>query len=77
MSSIENRENFYMYHLDNLIDLYDNLKDKYKLTGFMDNSKLYKFIEIILDNIIFKDIDIEDDSDNDNYNDTSDDDYVE
>lgn len=77
MSSIENRENFYMYHLDNLIDLYDNLKDKYKLTGFMDNSKLYKFIEIILDNIIFKDVDIEHDSDNDNYNDTSDDDYVE
>lgn len=77
MSSIENRENFYMYHLDNLIDLYDNLKDKYKLTGFMDNSKLYNFIEIILDNIIFKDIVIEDDSDNDNYNDTSDDDYVE
>lgn len=77
MSSIENRDNFYMYHLDNLIDLYDNLKDKYKLTGFMDNSKLYKFIEIILDNIIFKDVDIEHDSDNDNYNDTSDDDYVE
>jgi hypothetical protein len=70
----ENRENFYAYHLDNLIDIYNNLKERYVLLGFMDNIKVVNFVKIILDNLTFKEVVIDnEDSDND----TSDDDYVE
>lgn len=69
MTSIENRENFYSHHIDDLANIYYLLIDKYKLLGFMDNTKIETFCQIILDNLIFKDSQIEVDESNDDYSD--------
>ena len=74
MGTIENRENFYSYHTETLIDIYYILKDKYRLLGFMDNTRIEHFIEIILDNLNFKDISIDNEESD---NEISDYDYFE
>jgi len=66
METIENRENFYSYYINDLAEIYYILKDRYRLLGFMDNTRIEHFIEIILDNLIFKEVPIDnEDSDND------------
>tara|TARA_Y100001970_G_C14249745_1_gene870919 strand:- start:275 stop:499 length:225 start_codon:yes stop_codon:yes gene_type:complete len=66
METIENRENFYSYYINDLAEIYYILKDRYRLSGFMDNTRIEHFIEIILDNLIFKEVPIDnEDSDND------------
>jgi hypothetical protein len=74
MASIENKDNFNIYHIDNLIDIYNNLKEKYKLLGFMDNTTVVNFIQIILSNLYFNEINFEDEESD---NDSIDDNYIE
>ena len=77
MTSIENRENFYSLYIDDLVNKYYILKDRYKLLGFMDNTKIENFIEIILDNLIFRDNPIENNENDESDDEISDDDYFQ
>lgn len=77
MTSIENRENFYSLYIDDLVNIYYILKDRYKLLGFMDNTKIENFIEIILDNLIFRDNPIENNENDESDDEISDDDYFQ
>ena len=72
ITSIEHRENFRLYNIEQLSNIYYNLKEKYKLYGFMDNSKIEIFMEIILNNLIFEDSPTDND---DSLSDTSDVEY--
>jgi|TARA_B110000259_G_scaffold187585_1_gene242373 hypothetical protein len=72
ITSIEHRENFRLYNIEQLSNIYYNLKEKYKLSGFMDNSKIEIFMEIILNNLIFEDSPTDND---DSLSDTSDVEY--
>lgn len=72
ITSIEHRENFRLYNIEQLSNIYYNLKEKYKLSGFMDNSKIEIFMEIILNNLIFEDSPTDND---DSLSDTSDIEY--
>ena len=62
MDTIINRENFFSQHIDNFLDIFNSLKEDYKLLGIMDNSKVEYFTKIILDNIRFLE---KEESDND------------
>jgi hypothetical protein len=72
ITSLEHRENFRLYNIEQLSNIYYNLKEKYKLSGFMDNSKIEIFMEIILNNLIFEDSPTDND---DSLSDTSDIEY--
>lgn len=50
---------FLSFNIDNLLDIYDELKDKYYNLGFLNNGKSSDFIDIIINNTSF--IEIEDD----------------
>ena len=63
MDNIIQRNNYIAYELDNLINLHNNIKSNYKLLSIFNKSESYKFIEIILNNLIFKELDDEIDSD--------------
>lgn len=62
MENIIQRNNYIAYELDNLINLHNNIKSNYKLLSIFNKSESYKFIEVILDNLIFKELDDEIDS---------------
>tara|TARA_B100000900_G_scaffold392699_1_gene388455 strand:- start:544 stop:774 length:231 start_codon:yes stop_codon:yes gene_type:complete len=54
-SSIEYQNDFYSTHLEYFLDFYNEIKEKFKLLGFISNSKAEEFIKIIIDNLNFKD----------------------
>lgn len=59
------RNAFRVHYLDKLMNLFEEIKLNYKLLGFMDNSRVDKFINIVMDNLKFKDMHTDsDDSDN-------------
>ena len=62
MDNIIQRNNYIAYELDNLINLNNNIKSNYKLLSIFNKSESYKFIEFILNNLIFKELDDEIDS---------------
>tara|TARA_Y100000389_G_scaffold184620_1_gene203247 strand:+ start:827 stop:1042 length:216 start_codon:yes stop_codon:yes gene_type:complete len=64
------RNNYISYELDNLIDLHENIKNNYKLLSIFNKSESCKFIQIILDNLIFKELNNEIDSEEEEYYDT-------
>ena len=74
MGTIENRENFYSCYINDLAEIYYILKDRYRLLGFMDNTRIEHFIEIILDNLIYKNNPIDNEESD---NEISDNDYFE
>ena len=70
MNNIKDNEFKYLSNLDNLILLHTDIKDNYLYQGFMNNSILNEFIDILLKNILFEDTEEYDsDSDEDNFND--------
>lgn len=50
---------FCAYELENLSDIFYHYKEKYKLLGILDNSKIEKLCSIIIKNIKFHDKDEE------------------
>jgi hypothetical protein len=54
------------YNIDDLILLYNNIKDDYKYLGFMNNSTVTDFIKIIINNLDFLSKDLYENDDNDN-----------
>lgn len=58
------RNAFRIHYLDKFMDLFEEIKSNYKLLGFMDNSRVDKFVNIVMDNLKFNDMDTDsDDSD--------------
>tara|TARA_B110000977_G_scaffold200980_2_gene293466 strand:+ start:2200 stop:2427 length:228 start_codon:yes stop_codon:yes gene_type:complete len=55
ITSIEYKNDFYINHIDYFMDFFYEIKENLKLLGFLNNSKVEKFFEIILDNLNFKD----------------------
>jgi hypothetical protein len=53
MESIINKENFFSQNIDRFLEIFNSLKEDYKLLGIMDNSKVEYFTKIILNNLIF------------------------
>jgi hypothetical protein len=76
IESINNEFNYFTYNMNLLMDLHNELQSNFKLNSFMNNSKCEEFIQIILNNLIFKndddfsDDDFSDDTDIINLNDT-------
>ena len=55
ISSIEYENDFYSTHLEYILDYFNEIKEQFKLLGFLSNSKVEEFIKIIIDNLNFKD----------------------
>ena len=68
MNNLIEKDNYFAYELDELIDLHNEIINDYKLLSIFNKSKSCNFISLILDNLIFNNIIVDDtDSDEDDY----------
>lgn len=64
--SEDGRIKYTSYETDNLMDLHDNLKSKFKLNGVMNLSTSYRLVSMLFQNLFFFKFDDKDSSDNEN-----------